>query len=118
MLVWLLFRLACVLRVGRMGMGRSRGQDAGTINARARLYAQVGDIGVSNGAELGGCPFATLKNASCLASVAAILARPETKFESRMATDSASVRMAPTPTELSDLPSERNSLVFREGKMY
>jgi hypothetical protein len=107
-----------VLKVGRMGIGSSTGQDAGTMNSKARLYAQVDDIRVSNGAGLGSCPFATLKKASCLASVAAMLAIPETRFESRMATVSASARIAPTPTELRDLPSDRNSLVFLEGKTY
>ena len=117
-LVWSLRKLACVLNVGRMGRGSSTGQDAGMMNSKARLYAQVDDIGVSNGAGLGSCPFATLKRASCLASVAAMLAMPDTRSESRVATISATASRAPTPTELRDLPSDRNSLVFLEGKTY
>jgi hypothetical protein len=88
------------------------------MNAEARLYAHVEEIGVSNGEGLGSCPFATLKKASCLASVLAILAMPETRSESKLATDSASARMAPSPTELRDLPSDRNSVVLVEGKTY
>jgi hypothetical protein len=115
MLVWLLRKVDCVPNVGRMGIGSSNGQDAGMMNSKARLYAQVVEIGVSNGARLGSCPFATLKKASCLASIDAMLARPDTRFES---TDSVSPSIAPRPMELSDLPSERNSEVFLEGKVY
>ena len=67
---------------------------------------------------MGSCPLATLKKASCLASTAAILAMPETRFESRLATDSASQRMTLSPTKLRDLPSDRNSVVLLEGNLY
>ena len=88
------------------------------MNSKARLYAQVEDIGVSNGVGLGSCPFATLKKALCLASIVAILAILETRFESKLATDSARASKAPMPTELRDLPSDRNSVVFLERKIY
>ena len=39
-------------KVGRIGTGISTGQDPGTINGRARLYAHILLIPVSNGAGL------------------------------------------------------------------
>jgi hypothetical protein len=43
-------------RVGSMGNGISVRQDPGTINERARLYAQMSLIPVSKGAGLGASP--------------------------------------------------------------
>jgi hypothetical protein len=51
-------------RVGRMGMGILIGQDLGTTNLKARLYAQMPLIHVSNRVGLGTLPITWRKKAS------------------------------------------------------
>ena len=51
-------------KVGRMGMEISTGQDPGTWNGRARLYAHMLPIPMSNRAGLGTLPSTWRKKAS------------------------------------------------------
>ena len=52
------------LRIGSIGSGISVRQDSGTVNDRARLYAQMSLMAVSKGAGLGASPSRCRKKAS------------------------------------------------------
>lgn len=60
------------VKFGRIGKGTSTGQDPGTIKERAKLYAHMSLIPVSNGVGLGTSPSICRKNASCRDSTATI----------------------------------------------
>jgi hypothetical protein len=64
--------MVVAISLGRVGATTLTGQDPGTTNVRAKLYAQISLSPVSNAAGFGILPRVWRKNASCLDSTASI----------------------------------------------
>jgi len=109
---------ADTVNVGRIGSGSSVGHDPGTINGRAKLYAQILLIPVSNGAGLGTLPPTWRKKASWRDSTVTIddtvLTIPGSVYETR----STSPISALMPTEVMMSPRAMNSSMDATGKEY
>jgi hypothetical protein len=99
-----------------MGSGTSTWHDPGTMNERARLYAQMSLMPVSKGAGLGTNPWRCRKNASWRDSTVSIDDTDFTRMGSVNARRSASPIVAPIPTEVMMSASSKNSSVELTGK--
>lgn len=102
--------------LGRAGKGTSTGQDPGVMKERAKLYAHIALIPVSNGAGLGTSPSICRKNASWRDSTMSI---DDIDFINRgSVTASRSVRSiaAPIPIEVMSSATSRNWVVELTGK--
>jgi len=104
------------VNVGRMGNGTSIEQDPGTIKERAKLYAHMLLMPVSNGAGLGTSPTICRKNASWRDSTASIDDTDLTSRGSVTARRSTRPMVAPIPTEVMMSASSKNWSVESTGK--
>ena len=86
--------------VGRIGKGTSIGHDPGTIKERAKLYAYMLLMPVSNGAGLGTSPSISWKNVSWRDSTASIDDTDLTRKGSITARRLTKPIVAPMPTEV------------------
>jgi len=104
------------VNVGTMGNGTSIEQDPGTIKERAKLYAHMLLMPVSNGAGLGTSPTICRKNASWRDSTASIDDTDLTSRGSVTARRSTRPMVAPIPTEVMMSASSKNWSVESTGK--